>query len=271
MFDLNGNVIGINSQILSTTGGNVGIGLAIPAEEAKPVIDQLMKGTAIKRGYLGVLPRPITDDIADALGGERNKGEIIRQVEHDTPAEKAGLKQGDVVMKVGNKDVTPDETLSYLAANVAPGTRVPLEIIRDGKRQTITVTMGTRPSEEQLAANSFDPNDDDSGAGNGSPEAMAASALGVAVTPLTPQIARTIGVDPKLGGVVVVTVDPSSDAAGKGVQRGDVIVSVNRAPVASAGDIAKIVAASKSAGRGSVLLYIQRRNIGDFIPVQIAG
>jgi serine protease Do len=177
-----------------------------------------------------------------------------------------------VIVKVGGKDVTPDQTLSYLVANTAPGSRIPLEILRDGKRQTLTVTVGKRPPEDQLAQ--FDPEDDNATPGGSGPNAdsMAAASLGVAVTPLTPQIAGSIGVDPsKVSGVVVLTVDPNSDAAGKGLKRGDLIVSVNRTPVANAADIAKIVTASKSAGRTQVLLYVQRRNIGQFVPVQIPG
>jgi serine protease Do len=271
MFDLSGNVIGINSQILSPTGGNVGIGFAIPAEEAKPVIDQLMKGTAIKRGYLGVQMQDVTDDIADALGIPKGRGTLISSVQPGEAADKAGIRQGDVIVKVGGRDVTQDQTLSYLVANVAPGTRVPVEVVRDGKPLALTVTVGTRPPEEQLAANAFDPNDNDSGPGSDQPEALAAASLGVAVAPLTPQIAQSVGVDPASKGVVVLTVDPASDAAGKGLRRGDVITSVNRTPVTTAADVAKIVTASKTAGRGTVLLYVQRRNFGTFVPVQIPG
>lgn len=268
MFDLNGNVIGINSQILSPTGGNVGIGFAIPAEEAKPVIDQLMKGSAIKRGYLGVGMQDVTDDIADALGVPKGRGTLVSRVEPDSAAAKAGIQAGDVIVKVGDRDVTADQTLSYLVANQAPGARVPLTIVRDNKTINLTVVMGVRPSEEQLAQNSFDP-DDNSATPNDGPDAMAAASLGVRVLPLTPQIAQDLRLAPGTKGVVVDTVDPSSDAAVKGVRRGDVIVSVNRTPVATGADIAKIVTASKGSGKGTVLLYVQTRNIGRFIPVDI--
>ncbi len=271
MFDLQGNVIGINSQILSPTGANVGIGFAIPAEEAKPVIDQLMKGSAIQRGYLGVVMQDVTRDIAAALDIPKDHGTLVSRVEPGGAADKAGIKQGDVITKVGGKEVTPDQTLSYLVANLTPGTKVPLEVVRDGKTQMIDVTVATRPSEEKLAANNaFDPNDENS-TPDGDTGALAAASLGVAVTPLTPQIAQNIGVDPKVQGVVIVTVDPSSDAAGKGLQRGDVIMSVNRKPVTSGTDIAKLVSASKAAGRTQVLLYVQRRNFGTFIPIEIAS
>ncbi|MDH4742835.1 DegQ family serine endoprotease [Sphingomonas sp. CBMAI 2297] len=267
MFDLNGNVIGINSQILSPTGGNVGIGFAIPAEEAKPVIDTLMKGGKIARGYLGIGMQDLTDDIADGLGVPKGRGTVVARVEPGQPAEKAGLKQGDVIVKVDGKDVTPDQTLSYLVANVKPGTRVPLELYRDGKRQTLSITVGTRPPEEQLAQ--FDPNDDNSGPGGSDTETMAAASLGVQVAPLTPQIAQSVGVNPSTTGVVVLQVSQASDAAGKGLQRGDVITTVNRQPVTSAADVARQVQAAKSAGKNNVLLWVQRRAVGRFVSVGI--
>ena len=135
--------------------------------------------------------------------------------------------------------------------------------------RSVNAVVGKRPPEEQLAQ--FDPNDDNTGPGPGGGDAVATASLGIQVTPLTPQIARSVGVDPSARGVVVLTVDPSSDAAGKGLQRGDVILSVNRTPVTSAADIARLVGQSKTAGRNSVLLYVQRRNVGSFVPVQIPG
>lgn len=267
MFDLNGNVIGINSQILSPTGGNVGIGFAIPAETAKPIIDTLMKGQSVQRGYLGIGMQDLNADIAGALGLPKDRGTLVSRVEPGEAAAKAGIKQGDVIVAVGGKQVTPDQTLSYLVANVRPGTRVPVDLIRDGKRQTVQVTVGTRPSEEQLAG--FDPDAEQGAPDGGAAQAQGAAALGLGVQPLTAQIARSIGVDPATRGVVIVAADPSSDAAGKGLRRGDVIVSVNRAPVSTAEDVAKAVATAKSAGRSSVLLYVQRRAAGNFIAVDI--
>ncbi|MGK6318857.1 Do family serine endopeptidase [Sphingomonas sp. DT-204] len=273
MFDLNGNVIGINSQILSPTGGNVGIGFAIPAEQAKPVIDTLMKGQQVKRGYLGVGIQQVDTDIAAALDLPPNRGEIVGRVEPGGPGEKAGLKQGDVVVAVGGKDVTPDQTLSYLIANQAPGTRVPLSVIRDGKPLTINVTVGTRPPEDQLTGFSQDNDDDSDGLPDedgGAATAPKPNSLGLQLTPLTPQIARQVGIDPTIRGVVIVSADPSSDAASKGLRRGDVIVSVNRTPVTSLTEFNSAVSAAKSAGRDQVLLYVQRaRGAGGFIAVQL--
>ena len=271
MFDLNGNVIGINSQIFSPTGGNVGIGFAIPAEEAKPVIDTLMKGQTVSRGYLGVGIQALDDDIASALNLPKNRGELIGRVEPGEAADKAGLKQGDVVVAVGGKDVTPDQTLSYLVANQAPGTRVPLSVIRDGRPVTLTATVGTRPSEDQIAQlGGAGPEND------GLPEQEgaqpASTPLGIQTVPLTPQIARNLGFDATVSGVVIAQVDPASDAASKGLQRGDVISSVNRAPVASNAQLGTAVAAAKTAGRDSVLVYFQRARAGGrYIALKLKG
>ncbi|MFD1788353.1 Do family serine endopeptidase [Sphingomonas floccifaciens] len=269
MFDLNGNVIGINSQILSPTGGNVGIGLAIPAEVAKPVIDTLMKGRSVQRGYLGVGIQQIDADLATAFNVPRNTGELINRVEPGEAADKAGIRQGDIVLKVAGQDVTPDQTLSFLVANQAPGTRVPMELIRDGKRMTVTATVGTRPPEDQLAMAG---NDDEDGLPGGNDQGSAASgaaSLGAQVIAITPQIARQLGLDASVRGVVVVQVDPSSDMAAKGIQRGDVINSIDRRPVTTPAEAASAVAAAKSANRKTVLVYVTRQRVGRYVAIDL--
>jgi serine protease Do len=260
MFDLNGNVIGINSQIYSPTGGNVGIGFAIPAEVAMPIVDTLRGGAAVKRGYLGVGIQPLDEDTANALGLPKNHGELIARVEPNDAAAKAGIKQGDVVVKVGGRDVTPDQTLSFLVGTMPVGSRVPIELIRNGQRQTVTATLGQRPSEEKLASigtpdeNSFAPSDDKQSA------ASARDALGLGLVALTPEISNQLGLKANVQGVVISGVDPSSDAATKGLQRGDIILSVNYKPSAKPADIVSAAAAAKAAGRPSILLNIQRGN-----------
>ncbi len=269
MFDLNGNVIGINSQILSPTGGNVGIGFAIPSTEAKPIIDTLMKGSTVQRGYLGVGIQPWTDDLIKSFGVAKGKGELIASVVADGAAGKAGIKQGDVITKVDGKDVTPDTTLSYIAANLRPGAKVPVELIRDGKTVNLQLTVGTRPSEEQLAG--FDPDAEEGAPGGADQGAQGAASLGISVTALTPQIASTIGVDPSTKGVVVVGVDPSSDAAQKAVARGFVISSVNRTPVTTPAEFSAAVTRAKTSGAEQALLYIVRRGgAGGYVAVDIA-
>ena len=269
MFDLNGNVIGINSQIFSQSGGNIGIGFAIPAEEAKPIIDTLMKGGTVQRGYLGVGIQPISDDIAAALGIPKNQGEIVGRVEPGGPAAKAGLRAGDVVTRVNGKTVTPDTTLSYLVANVTPGSAARLDVLRDGKPMTVNATVGTRPAEEQLAAQQEGDEDDAIPDDQPGAAAPSSSSIGISVQPLTPAIARSVGVDSTVQGVVVSGVDAASDA-GQKLRRGDVITSVNSAPVRTAADVARQVQAAKAAGRPQVLLNVTRgRNGGGFIAVKI--
>src|SRR6185437_5432295 len=152
MFDLDGNVIGINSALISPTGASVGIGLAIPAELAKPVIDALMKGQRPQRGYLGVGLQPIDqDNVASALGIAKGNGEIVRSVVAGGPAAKAGLQPEDVIVKVNGHQVTADQSVSYLVANSPVGQRIPVEIIRNGKHGTIYVMLADRPTEEALS------------------------------------------------------------------------------------------------------------------------
>ncbi len=271
MFNLNGEVIGINSQIYSQSGGNIGIGFAIPATEAKPILATLMKGDTVKRGYLGVGIQRVTDDIAGALGLPKDQGEIIGRVEPGGPGAKAGLRSGDVVTAINGETVTPERTLSSLVANAAPGSTIKLDIIRDGKRQSLNATVTTRPSDDQLAAINGDGEGDDGlpDEDNGAQASPSSSSLGVAVQPLTPQIARSIGVDSTVQGVVIAQVDPSSDA-GQKLKRGDVITAVNSQPVRTGADVARVVASAKAAGRPSVLLSVTRgRQTNGFIAVKI--
>gem|GEM_PF-1474325 len=133
MFDMRGKVIGINNWIVAPSGGNIGIGFAIPSDIAKPIVEKLMSGKAIERGFLGVQIQPITDEMADSLGLQRDRGELVRGVPPGMPGDKAGIKPGDIVLKVNNVDVTPDRSLSTIVANIAPGTRIPIDLLRQGK------------------------------------------------------------------------------------------------------------------------------------------
>jgi len=271
MFDASGNVIGINNAIISPTGGNVGIGFAIPAEVAVPIVNTLRKGESVERGYLGVQIEPISEDLALSLGVKKNSGEFVQRVEPGEAAAKAGVKAGDVILKVNGKNVTPDQTLSFLVANLPVGTRVPLEILRDGKRRTVTARLGKRPTEEEFA-NRFKPEaeEDFSDQDEKSSEQATQDVLGLAVVELTPNIARQIRVESSQKGVVVSAVDPSSDAARKGLRRGDVIVSINRKATLKTGDVNRLVNGAKNADRGAVLLEVKRRSQNArFIPVRL--
>ena len=271
LFDMQGNVIGINNAIFSPSGGSVGIGFAIPAETASPIVQQLISGEEILRGYLGVQIQPLDNDMANALGVEMRQGEFIQSVQPGEPAERAGLRAGDVVLAVDGKDVTPDQTLSYLIANIAPGTTVPLRILRDGERSSLNVTVGRRPSEAELRQQQqFQPDDEgetqqpapDPGVG-ALPEL-----LGLQAVPITPQIARQLGVPDSTTGLAITAVNPSSDAAAKGLQRRFIIHAANGTDVTTVEALENILRNVRSSGRTAVLLRVRAPQGGQ--PISIA-
>jgi serine protease Do len=270
MFDLNGNVIGINSALISPTGASVGIGLAIPTEAAKPVIDSLMRGQRPSRGYLGVGLQALDEDLAPSVGLPKDTAEIVRSVVPNGPAARAGIVPGDIITRVGGKQVSPDQTVSYLIANSPVGSRVPLEIIRGGNRATVYVVVGERPTEEALAKLSGVDNGT-SGTTGGS-AATPQKALGLSLAPLTPELGRAANLPATAHGVIITAVDPNADAAEQGLQRGDLIVSVNNQVVNSPAQVIAAIDAARKAGRPRVLLYIQRGSTPPgFISVDITG
>ncbi len=276
MFDINGNVVGINSQIVSPTGGSVGIGFAIPSEQAAGIVQTLRGGATIKRGYLGIGIQPLDDGIADSLGLAKNTGEIVRSVEPGQGAARAGILPGDVIVKVNNREVNPDESLSFIVAGLPVGSAVPIELIRNGRRQTVLATLGQRPSPEQLAK-LVGGAPDDALDGNGAVPAQPSAsviqkALGLAVQPLTPTLAQHLNIAPTTRGVIVSDVDPSSDSAARGIKQGDVITSAGGRPTLSPADLVASVSAARAAGRNSLLVYIQRSgDVPRYIGIRISG
>jgi serine protease Do len=272
MFDLDGNVIGINSALISPTGASVGIGLAIPAELAEPVINSLMKGQRPQRGYLGVSLQAIDEDQeANALGIAKGGGEIVRTIVPGTPGAKAGLQQGDVIVKVNGQPVTPDQTVSYLIANTPVGQRVPIEIIRNAgapnaKHGTVYVVLADRPTEEALnkIIGGSTETTNDTAPASAVPQQKA---LGLSLAPLTPELARSANLPATAHGVIVTAVDPNSSGGEEGFRRGDLVMSVNNQPVTSPGQVIAGVEAARKAGRSSVLLLVKRGNT----PEQFVG
>jgi serine protease Do len=265
MFDLNGNVVGINTALISPTGGNVGIGFAIPAEQAAPVIESLRRGERVQRGYMGVSLQTLDDGVAEALGLPKNRGELIRSVTPGGPADRAGIEQGDVVVTVNNRPVTPDETLAYIVSRLPVGSRVPIELIRNGQRRTVTVTVAERPTEEELARISGVEQEQEvtepAEAEQTTSQRSARESLGVTVQTLTPAIARSLRLsDPNLRGVVVAAVSSSSDAAAKDIRPGDVILSIDQRATRTPEEAAAVVDAARKAGKNSVLLLVRRGN-----------
>ncbi len=270
LFDLNGNVVGINTAIFSPTGGNVGLGFAIPAELAKPVVDQLKASGTVKRGYLGVQIQPMTSDIAAGLGLPKDKGEIVANVEPNGPAARAGVKQGDVVVKVAGQDVTYDNTLSFIVANTPVNSTIPLEVIREGQRRTLSATIVQRPAENVVRARAGITDDEDSASSDDSkaPAVEAAKAsLGLTLQPLTSALRQQMRLPDTVKGVVIAGISPNSDAASEGLQRGDIILRINQMPTTTPAEAAAAVEAAKKAGRDTVLMLVQRGNT----PPRFAG
>lgn len=267
LFNLNGKVIGINNRLISPIGANIGVGFAIPIEEVIPVIETLKKGAKVERGYLGIGIQPVGEDMADALGLAKNRGEFVTRVQPGEAAAKAGLKEGDIVVKVAGREVTPDNTLSYIVANIRPGTKIPLEVLREGKPTTINAIVGTRPSEEVLAQTNFNPDEDKDfqGETDSSEAKLLRDAIGISAIPLDPAIARQLGMGDDIKGVVV-DVPGTGTGAQAGLRRGDVIVSATYKPITSIADLTNAIKTAKTAGRGAILLGVQRRGA----PIQYA-
>jgi serine protease Do len=271
MFDIQGNVIGINTALISPTGGNVGIGFAIPAEQIAPVVEQLRRGQRVSRGYIGVALQTIDESLATALGIDRNRGELIRSVTPGGPADRAGIRQGDVVLSVAGQPVTPDSTLAYLVSRQAIGARIPVELIRQGQRQTVNVAVAARPTDEELARlNGTDDGDDATEGGEGGTkptdtqsagQRATQSALGLELEALTPATRQQLRInDATVRGLVVGTVDPNSDAGQKGIQAGDVIISIDNVATATPEAAASAIEGARRARRGTVLLLVKRGN-----------
>jgi len=258
LFDLDGNVVGVNTAIFSPTGGNVGLGFAIPAELAGPVIEQLRTTGRVRRGYLGINIQPVTGDIADGLGLPKDRGEIVSNVEPNGPAARAGIQRGDVIVRINGQEVTADNTLSFIVANQAIGRSIPIELIRGGRRITVNATIGERPTETALAGEQGPDAEPDDRSTPQAGEQAARQSLGITLSELTAEIRRQLRLPPEVRGVVIAALNPNSDAARQGLRRGDVILSINQQPTTTAAQAAAAVEAARRAGRDTVLLLVQR-------------
>jgi serine protease Do len=260
LFNLQGKVVGINNRLIGPNGANIGVGFAIPAEEAAPVVDALRKGEKIERGYLGIGITAVDEKTANALNIGKNKGEMIGSIQSGQPADKAGLKPGDIVLRVAGTDVTPEKSLSYLVANIKPGTKIVLDILDQGRPKKINVVVGKRPPEQEIAQNSFNPEEekDFEGDTSSSEAKTLRDAIGISVIPVTPEIARQLGMPSDTKGLVI-DVPGVGSGAQAGFRRADVIVSANYKPVTTIEELVKAIKDAKVAGRDAILLGVKRR------------
>ncbi len=237
LINVRGQVIGINTAIYSQSGGNIGIGFATPINVAKEILPQLKTKGKVTRGWLGVVVQSVTPDLADSLGLEKARGGLVADVSKGGPADRAGIKAGDVIVEFEGKEIKESSELPALVARVQPGKQVRLKVLRDKKEMPISVTIGDLKEEETVAS------------------AKEKTGLGLTVQTVTPRIARSLGLD-RPEGVVVTAVDPGSPADDGGLQRGDIILEVNRKPIHNLSDYKKAISSGrKDAGT----LFLVRR------------
>ena len=249
-FDVDGNVIGVNTAIFSPSGGSVGIAFDIPAETVKAVVAQLKDHGAVTRGWIGVQIQPVTADIADSLGLKNAGGALVAEPQSGSPAQKAGVKAGDVIVSVNGEAVTDARNLARRISSMSPGTSVKLGVIRGGKEDTLTLTLGELPKERQARAET-EP--------RGNP-GVEVPKLGLSLAP-----ARNGG-----EGVVVTQVDPNGTASDR-FQTGDVILDVNGKTVSSPADVRKAVTDAQSDGKRSVLMRVKSNQGTRFVAVPLGN
>ncbi|MBZ0163037.1 MAG: DegQ family serine endoprotease [Notoacmeibacter sp.] len=248
-FNLEGQVIGINTAIFSPSGGNVGIAFAIPSSIAKQVVMDLIDDGQIERGWLGVQIQPVTKDIAESLGLAEASGALVSEPQDDSPAKKAGLKAGDIITAVNDEKVDTPRDLARRIGGMQPGTKVAVQVWRNGESMSMEVTLGLLPKPDQLAGTP---------APSTPGEPASLDGFGLKVTRAD---------DGR--GVVVTDVEPGSDAEERGIQAGDVIVAVNSTPVSDAKAIEAIVEDAAKAGRKAVLLQVERNSTNRFVALPV--
>ena len=249
LFNMNGEVIGINTAILSPTGGSVGIGFAVPASTAVPIIDQLRQFGETRRGWLGVRIQNVDDATAEALNLGSARGALIAGIDEKGPAKPAGLEVGDVIVRFDGKEVKDSRDLPRIVASTPVGKAADVTIVRKGQEMTKQVTLGRLEDGEKQA--SLQPPSTDT------PTATRqAQAFGLNLSGMTDELRRRYSLKDDLKGVVITRVDPNSPASDKRIQAGEVIVEVNQEPVAAPADVTKKIQDLKGQGRKSALLLV---------------
>lgn len=265
LFNIEGEVIGINTAIFSPSGGNVGIGFATPSDLVKPIISQLKEHGRTFRGWLGVKIQSVNEDIAGSLGLKKTEGALVVEVSKNSPAEAAGILVGDIIIGFDKKNVATMRKLPRMVAEKKAGSAVPLTVWRDGKRKSLTVTLGELPNDEEAVQASRNDDKQDSQDLSESKEV-----LGMWLQPLDDKLRQLLGIeDRSLEGLVVKKTDGNSIAAQKGIIRGDIVLSANQQNVASIDDLRDVIGKAKKNKRTAVLLLVQRGNSTQFIALPL--
>ena len=246
LINIRGEVVGITTAIFSQSGGNIGIGFAIPTNSIKELLPQLKDKGKVVRGYLGTTVQKITPEIADSLGLKQQRGALVADVMKGSPAERAGIKTGDVIVEFNSKEIKDSGDLPALVARIAPGTSVSLKVVRDGKEVSLPIAVGEMKENEVAAAGQE-------------------GDLGLAVQPVTPEIAQSLGLD-RPEGVVITDVKPGSSGDEAGLRSGDLITQINRRPVKNLADYNREMARGEKSA--SVLLLVRRGQSSVFLALK---
>jgi serine protease Do len=245
-------VVGINTAIMSPTGGSIGIGFAVPTEIAVPVIEQLRRFGTVRRGWIGVRIQDVTEEVAEGLGMEAAMGAFVAGLTEDGPAAKAGIEDGDVVVEFNGKPVQSMRELPRLVADTPPGDTVGVVVMRDGERLTLEIEVGLLEDEKEVAA--AEPTGDDEGA-VAEPD-DAAQAFGLKLDVITEELRREFSIDESVEGVLVAEVKDGSEAEEKGVKKGEVILQVSQWEVHAPEDVIARIEELKKTGRRTVMLLL---------------
>lgn len=259
LVNLSGELIGINSQILSggSSGGNIGIGFSIPSNMAKSVMEQLVQNGKVRRGMLGINIQNINEDLAQGLNLKDTKGVLVSNVRSGSAADKAGIKRGDVITAINGETVEDANVLRNKVAGTLPGTEIKIKITRDGNEQEVNAVLDELNPETAKAENQQNGNNQENPAQEGK--------LGLTLQPVTPEITRQLDIPEDTKGLVVTQVDPNGAAAQTGIRRGDLILEVNRQPVAT---LDEMKTALERSGNSSALLLISRDGQTTFLTVK---
>jgi len=254
LFSTEGRVIGVNTAIYSPNGGSVGIGFAVPSDQASRVVAQLKDSGAVTRGWLGVQIQSISKDIAESLDLDSTRGALVADVVKDSPAASGGIKTGDVIVDFGGQEIEKMRNLPKAVARTIPGNSVPVIVIRDGQSITLDITIEKSSDEPKLVS-----------AASGTKDQ-----LGLTLSNLDEEARQRFDIDAQMTGVVVLDVDTDGNAATKGIRPGDVIVSIGNESIADLGELKRGIGAARDANRKSVLLRVARDGQERFVAVPVA-
>ncbi len=264
MFNVQGQVIGVNTAIYSPSGASVGIGFAIPSAQAKPVIAQLRDTGKVRRGWLGVHIQTVTDEIAENFGLSPARGALVASLNDGSPAKKAGIQPGDIILSFDGKEIKRMRSLPSIVAETQVGKAVPVTVWRKGKEETMSIVLGELP-EDQVAANA-------PGSKEKAPaEPKGVNELGMTLAALTDDVRQKLQLDKDVNGVLITAVAPTSSAAERGISPGDIILQVQDEKVTSPAQVQARVAKIKKDGGKTVVVLIQRSRGGQnaFVPLKI--